>query len=134
VVPEREKTAELKKRIHKDPPSVLLEYKELLDQDTIIDWEQFYDIKITVSFDPGHVTVYSRSLNLVKNFLGMLADVPISYFARCEYCDNCIILTRSDKRYCRNCAAKKFQANKWKEDPEGMKKMASERYHSKRKK
>jgi len=133
VLPERKKGEALKKK-NIDPSSPLAEYRELFDQDSPMDWEQFYDIKITVSFDPGHVTLYNRNINTLKNFLDLLDSVPISYFERCEHCEKCIIITRSDKRFCPGCAAKKYQADKWKKDPGGCKENERDRYKDKRKK
>lgn len=134
VVPERGKTSVCKKGVGSDASSILSQYKDLLNQDTVIDWEQFYDIKTTVSFDPGRITFYKRGPNVLRNFLDLLADVPISNFARCEHCAKCIIVTRSDRRYCHGCAAKKYQEDKRREDPERFKQKERERYQKRRKK
>lgn len=135
IIPEREKTANLREEIGKDMSSVLYKYGKLLKLDSVVDWEKFYDIdvKITASFDPGHVTFYKRNLDVLNNFLDLLGGIPISYFARCGHCEKCIILTRSDKRHCPGCAAKKFQADKWDGNPEGMKQRERERYRNRRK-
>jgi len=134
IVPERDKTADLRKETE-DVSSALYEYRGLLDQGSIIDSEQFYDIdvKITISFDPGHVTFFKRNLDVLNNFLDLLGGIPIFYFARCGHCEKCIILTRSDKRYCPGCAAKQYQKKKWDNDPKGMRKREQKRYHSRRK-
>jgi len=135
IIIEREKTADLREEIGKDVSSVLYKYGKLLKLDSVIDWEKFYDIdvKITVSFDPGHVTFYKRNLDVLNNFLDLLGGIPIFYFARCGHCGKCIILTRSDKRHCPGCAAKQYQKKKWDNDPKGMRKREQKRYHSRRK-
>ena len=135
IILEREKTADLREEIEKDVSSVLYKYGKLLKLDSVIDWEKFYDIdiKITVSFDPGHVTFYKRNLDALNNFLDLLRNIPVFYFARCGHCGKCIILSRSDKRHCKGCAAKRHQKEKWEENPEGMKEREKERYHSIRK-
>ena len=71
---------------------------------------------------------------MVTNLIDLLSGVDIEHFGRCEYCGKCIILKRSDKRYCPGCAAKKYQKQKWASDPEGMKEKERLRYHEKRKK
>ena len=132
VLPEREKAAALRVYVKKDDSS-LSEYRELIKQDSVIHSEKFYDIKVTVSFDPGRITFFKRSLNILKNFMDLLEDAPILYFAKCEYCGKCIVLTRSDKKFCHGCAAKKYQKDKWERDPEGMKQREKERYQTRRK-
>jgi len=127
VIPARERESASRKQ------PVTHEFKDLY-QESIINWEQFYNITVTVSFDPGHVTFYKRSLNILLNFMDLLKDIPIYYFARCEHCEKCIVLTRSDKKHCKGCAAKKKQKEKWASDPEGMRLSEIERYRTKRKK
>ena len=100
--------------------------------DIAFDSEKFYDIKATVSFDPGRITFFKRSLNILKNFMDLLEDTPISYFAKCEHCGKCIVLTRTDKKFCPGCAAKKYQKDKWEKDTEGMKQREKERYQTRR--
>jgi len=136
IIPEREKQSDIKEKIENDVFSILYEYKDLLNQDSVINWEQFYDIeiKLKVSFDSGHVAFYKRNLDLLNNFLDLLGNVPIYYFARCSHCGKCIILIRSDKRFCHGCAAKKYQKDKWASDPEGMKEKERLRYRELRKK
>lgn len=136
IIPGREKTLTLKEKIEDDVFSILYQYKELLNQESVIDWEKFYDIeiKLKVSFDPGHVAFYKRNLDALNNFLELLGNVPIYYFSSCEYCGKCIILTRNNKRYCRGCAAKKFQKDKWQQNPEAMKEKERIRYRDRRKK
>lgn len=136
IIPGREKSLAIKKEIEGDVFSILYQYKELLNQGSVVDWEKFYDveIKLKVSFDPGHVAFYKRNLDAINNFLELLENVSIHYFGRCEHCGKCIILKRSDKRFCRGCAAKKFQKDKWQQDPEAMKEKERIRYREKRKK
>ncbi|HUT44432.1 MAG TPA: hypothetical protein VMW95_08855 [Desulfobacterales bacterium] len=136
VMPARENQAAMRKAIKNNIFSVLSEYKELLDQDSVINWEKFYDIeiKLKVSFDPGHAAFFKRKFDVLNNFLDLLQGVPIHYFAKCEYCGKCLILTRSDKRFCPGCAAKKYQKDKWASDPEGMKAKEKLRYDRFRKK
>jgi len=116
-----------------DTSPLLSEYRELIQQGSIIHSEQFYEIKLTISFDPGHLTFYKRSINVLLNFVDFLGSVPNSYFARCAHCDKCIIKTRSDKEHCPGCAKKKHLAEKWKKDPEGMRKKERKRCRTKRK-
>jgi hypothetical protein len=85
-----------------------------------------------MSFDTGNVTFYKRNMDVLRSFLDLLSNVDIAYFARCEHCDKCIILTRSDKKFCPGCAAKKYQKDKWEKDPEGMKQIEKERYQTRR--
>ncbi len=135
IIPERKKTAGLRKEIEKDVSSALYEYKELLKQDSVVDWEKIYDIdvKISISFDPGNVFFFKRNLDVLNNFLDLLGGIPIFYFARCGHCGKCIILIRSDKKYCTGCAAKKYQKDKWDNNPEDMKQREKERYRNRRK-
>ena len=130
--PDRKRSRALKDYVKKDGSS-LSEYRELIEQGSVIGGEKFYDLKVTVSFDPGRITFFKRSLNILKNFMDLLEDTPISYFTKCEYCGKCLILTRSDKKFCPGCAAKKYQKDKWENDPEGMKQREKERYQSRRK-
>jgi len=101
IIPEREKLVKFRKKKEKDVKSVLYEYRDLLNQDCVIDWEKYYniDIKITVSFETSHITFYKRTLDALNNFLDLLRNIPIYYFIRCENCGKCIILTRTDKRF-----------------------------------
>jgi rRNA maturation endonuclease Nob1 len=134
IMPERAKLQKARETIDRDKDSLLSEYKELLKQDTVLDWEKVYDITLTVSFEPGHVTFYKRSLNVIKNIMDLLSVVDIEYFARCEHCGKCIIVSRANKRFCPGCGAKKFQKDKWQQDPEGMREKERVRYREKRKK
>jgi hypothetical protein len=65
--------------------------------------------------------------------MDLLSGVGIDHFGRCEYCNKCIVLRRSDKRFCPGCAAKKYQRDKWEADPEGMRAKERIRYQEKRK-
>lgn len=132
VVPERKKAADLRASV-KRGDSPLSDYKELIKHGSVIDSEKFYDIKVTVSFDSGRINFFKRSLNILKNFMDLLEEIPISYFAKCEHCGRCLILTRTDKKFCPGCAAKKHQKDKWEKDPEGMKQREKERYQTRRK-
>ncbi len=134
IMPERAKLQKARETIDRDKDSLLSEYKELLKQDTVLDWEKVYDITLTVSFEPGHVTFYKRSLNVIKNLMDLLSGVDIEYFERCEHCGKCIIVSRVGKRFCPGCGAKKYQKDKWQQDPEGMKEKERARYREKRKK
>ena len=131
VLPLRKEVSALRSATDVSP--LLSEHKELIEQDSIIHMERFYEIKLTISFDPGHVTFHKRSINVLLNFMDLLSDVPISYFARCLHCKKCIIKTRSDKEHCPGCAKKKHQDEKWKKDPEGMKQKERKLYSTKRK-
>jgi hypothetical protein len=66
--------------------------------------------------------------------MDLLSGVDIEYFARCEHCGKCIIVSRANKRFHPGCAAKKFQKDKWQQDPEGMREKERVRYREKRKK
>lgn len=134
IVPEREQLKRLRKNIDSDKTSAISEYKSLLKGDTVLDWEKFYDVTLTISFDPGHVAFYKRSMNVLKNFMDLLSGVDVERFSRCEYCGKCIVLLRIDKRFCPGCAAKKKQKENWANDPEGMKEKENLRYHEMRKK
>jgi hypothetical protein len=135
IMPARESQAIIREQIKGDVFSVLHEYKELLDQDAVINWEKLYDIeiKLKVSFDPGHVAFFKRKFDVLNNFLDLMQGVPINYFSRCIHCGKCIILSRSDKRFCPGCAAKKSQKDKWASDPETMKAKEKLRYREMRK-
>jgi hypothetical protein len=144
IIPDREDSRQLLKTIDRDKASPIFEYKELFkQQDTALDLEKFYDISLkksfepgtlTVSFEPGHVTFYKRNLDVITNLIDLLSGFDIKHFGRCEYCSKCIVLKRSDKRYCPICAAKKHQKDKWASDPEGMREKERERYRERRKK
>ena len=66
--------------------------------------------------------------------MDLISGVDVKHFGRCDYCKKCIVLKRSDKRFCLGCAAKKYQKEKWVSDPEGMKEKEKLRYREKRKK
>ena len=144
IIPDREDSRQLLKTIDRDKASPIFEYKELFkQQDTALDLEKFYDISLkksfepgtlTVSFEPDHVTFYKRKLDVINNLVDLLSGVDIEHFGRCEYCGNCIVLKRSDKRFCPGCAAKKYQKEIWASDPEGMKEKERMRYRETRKK
>jgi hypothetical protein len=120
------------------------EYRELVNQESPIEREQFFDIvfdtKIVqvISFESGHIKFYNNPAQQILNFLELFKNVPISLFSKCAYekCGKLIVLTRKNKSYCTgtNCAAKKHQYEKWKKDREGMKIKENIRYHAKRKK
>ena len=128
IIPARDQLQRSRKNIDRDKASAFSEFRSLLKGDTALDWEKIYDIKLTVSFDPGHVTFYKRSMNVVKNFMDLLSGVDIEHFGQCEHCGKCIVLKRSDKRFCPGCAAKKYQKEKWENDPEGMRAKERLRY------
>jgi hypothetical protein len=144
IIPAREDSRNLQKTIDRDKASPIFEYEELFkQQDTALELEKFYDISLkksfetgtlTVSFEPGHVTFYKRDLDVITNLIDLLSGVDINHFGRCEYCGKCIVLKRSDKKFCPGCAAKKFQKDKWASDPEGMKEKERLRYRQRRKK
>jgi hypothetical protein len=143
ILPMRRGSKKLRKTIDKDKASPIFEYKELFkQQDSALDLEKFYDISLkksfepgtlTVSFEPGHVSFYKRDLDVITNLIDLLSGVDIKHFGRCEYCGQCIVLKRIDKRFCPGCAAKKFQKDKWTSDPEGMKEKERLRYPKRRK-
>jgi len=138
ILPARRDSKNLRKTIDKDKASPIYEFKELFkQQDSALDLEKFYDISLkksfepgtlTVSFEPGHVEFYRLNLTAVTNLMDLLSGVNIMHFGRCEYCGKCIVLKRSDKRFCPICAAKKHQKDKWESDPEGMRKKERVRY------
>ena len=144
IILERAKLHNVRETIDRDKESPIFEYKELIRHETTaLDLEKYYDIALkesfepgtlTVSFELGYVTFYRNNLNVVKNFIDLLSGVNIEHFARCSHCGKCIILIRSDKRFCHGCAAKKYQKDKWARDPEGMKEKERLRYRELRKK
>jgi len=73
-------------------------------------------------------------LNVITNLIDLLSGVDIEHFGRCEYCGKCIVLKRSDKIFCPGCVAKKYQKEKWANDPEGMRAKERLRYREMRKK
>lgn len=86
--------------------------------DGISDIEHYYDIKlpripttITLSFEGEYITIYKRQINLVFTMVDFLDGAPLHLFENCLYCNKFIIMTRSDKKHCPICAAKKFQAS-----------------------
>ena len=143
IIPAREASQKLLKTIDRDKASPIFEYKELFKQQDSIYSENVFDISLKktfnpgtlrVSFDPGTVTFYRSNLNVVTNLIDMLSGVDIKHFGRREYCGKCIVLKRGDKRYCPGCAAKKYQKDKWQQDPKGMREKERVRYREKRKK
>ena len=113
-------------------PSDAMEFKDLLNEGSILNAEQFYEIKITVSFNPGHVTFYKRSINALYNFIDLLDGIDISHFSRCDHCGKYIFIIRTGKRYCPGCGAKKYQKDKWEADPEAMREKERARYRKRR--
>ena len=113
-------------------PSDAMDFKDLLNEGSVLSAEQFYEIKTTVSFDPGHVTFYKRSINALYNFIDLLDGIDISHFSRCDHCGKCIFIIRTGKRYCPGCAAKKYQKDKWEADPEAMREKERARYRKRR--
>ena len=144
IMPARVNLQQLRETIDQNNTHPIFEYKELLkQQDGGLDTEKFYDIALkktfqtgalTVSFDPGTVTVYRRNLTVINNLMDLLSGVDIDHFGCCEYCHRCIVLRRSDKRFCPGCAAKKYQKDRWAADPEGMREKEKLRYRERRKK
>ena len=135
VVPERE----LSLAIIRNPESLkkaeLDEYRDLYIQSDRSLEEKFYDVmvQLKVSFDSGSISFYKRKLSAIENFLDLLKGLPVTIFSQCQHCNKCIIKTRSDKEFCPGCAAKKYQMDKWKHDPEVMRLKEKQRYQSKRK-
>ncbi|MGO9138156.1 MAG: hypothetical protein ACLQBC_10880 [Syntrophales bacterium] len=138
VLPERER---LKTPISSvtDPSSPLYEYKELQDY-VSMQVDKFYKVKIrgtsfkvTLSFDAGVISIFRRELNPVNSFIDIMRDVPIDVFAKCGYCNKVIIVVRKGKNYCPGCAAKAYQKELWRSDPEGSRKRERNRYKEKRK-
>ena len=95
-------------------------------------------MKYDMYFETGTIKFIPVPNQQIIDFFKFLEDIPISYFSRCAYkkCKKVIILTRSNKKFCTgtNCAARRFQAEKWSKDKEGMLKAERKRYHAKRKK
>jgi hypothetical protein len=131
VVPARKFGTALAEKNLQLPPEAM-EFKDLLDEDSVLNAEQFYEIKLSVSFDSGHVTFYKRSINILLNFIDLLDGIDISHFSRCVHCGKCIFIIRSGKRYCPGCAAKKYQKEKWESDPEAMRANERVRYRKRR--
>jgi ACT domain-containing protein len=135
IIPMRKSIKTLSKVIEVDKSTEYYKYKDLLKQSNIQFREQFYDITVNlkVSFDSGHISFYKRKIDIINNFLNILNEIPISILSQCNHCNKFIVMTRSDKQYCPGCAAKKYQKDQWKDDPEGMKRKEKMRYHTKRK-
>ena len=120
------------------------EYRRLANQYSPVQEEEFhnivFDTKVMqhISFESGNITFHNNPTQQLLNFLDLFRGVPISYFSRCAYekCGKLIVVTRKNKKYCTgtNCAARKFQTNKWNDNKEGMKAAERKRYHSRRKK
>ena len=113
-------------------PPEAMEFKDLLDGGSVLNAEQFYEIKLSVSFDSGHVTFYKRSINILLNFIKLLDVIDNSHFSLCDHCGKCIFIIRSGKRHCPGCAAKKYQKEKWESDPEAMRANERVRYKKRR--
>jgi hypothetical protein len=130
IMTERTKLQKLRNTIDRAKASPFYEYMELLkQQDSALDLEKFYDIALkksfkpgtlVVSFEPGQVTFYKRNLNVINNFIDLFSEVNIEYFKKCEHCGRCIFASRSNKRFHPGCAAKKYQKDRWKQDPEDL--------------
>ena len=135
IIPSKEKAQALERDIENDKSTEYYQYKDLLRQSDHAYREQFYDmtVQFKFSFDAGHIAFYKRKIDIVNNFLDLLGGLPTALFARCNHCGKFIVLTRSDKRYCPGCAAKKNQRDKWRDDSEGMKLKEKIRYRTKRK-
>jgi hypothetical protein len=135
IVPSRSKIKELRENIKDKNSTCYAKYKDLLKTSDIAIHEKFYDISlhIKVSFDIGNICFYKRKINIITNFLDLFKELPISLFSQCNHCEKFIVMTRSDKQYCPGCAAKKYQKDKWKNDPEGMRRKEKIRYHTERK-
>jgi hypothetical protein len=144
IMPARTQLQEARETIDRNKAHPIFEYKELLkQQDSALDAEKFYDLTLKksfqtgalkVSFDPGIVTFYRRNLTVINNLMDLLSGVDVDHFGRCEYCHRCIVLRRSDKRFCPGCAAKKYQKDRWAADPTGMREKEKLRYRERRKK
>jgi hypothetical protein len=141
IQPGREKNRKLKSDIISgkiDEKAPWYKYLKLGLQDSAADEEKYYEInfKHYISFESGSINFHSAPNQVLLNFLDLFRDVPISYFSRCAFseCGKIIILTRANKSYCKNCAARKGQFEKRKKDPVGAKAKDKERYLTKRKK
>ncbi len=124
IVPERENAKVLWHNIENTTHPEIRKYKDLPPFDPAYQ-EKFYDITLQfkVSFDSGSVTFFKRKLSIVNGFLDFLHDLPPGLLSLCDYCHKVIVLTRSDKRYCRtSCASSRNQKEKWEKDREGMRK------------
>ena len=133
ILPERTKLAETRAMLDADLSFSFSQFADLLKQGAALDIEKFYDINLKVSFDSGHVTFYRRSMPVLITFLDLLGGIDINSFTKCEYCGKCIFVSRAGKRFCPGCGAKKYQNDKWKADPEGMREKERVRYREKRK-
>lgn len=135
IVPSREEARALDRNIENFTNTEYYQYKDLLRLSDHAHRERFYDMtmQFKFSFDPGYPTFYKRTINIVNNFLDLLSGLPVSFFRECNHCGKFIALTRSDKKFCPGCAAKKNQKDKWRNDSEGMKLKEKTRYRTKRK-
>jgi len=135
VVPMRDQSKRLSQNIENEKSAPYYEYRELFHHSNTHLRERFYDVRIElrVTFDSGQATFFRRKIDTINTFLNILSDIPVSLLSQCKHCGKFIVLTRSDRKYCRGCAAKEHQKRKWKKDPEGMKRRERLRYHTKRK-
>ena len=67
---------------------------------------------IKMSFEGEYISFYRGQMNVAASMIDLLDNAPLKLFEKCQYCKKCIIMTRSDKRYCPVCAAKDYQAKK----------------------
>ena len=132
VVPNRTSLSNLKKKITNGYPSPIAEFIDLLDP-SIMDQEEFYNINISVTFGARKINVYKRHLSLVFSFIDLLSDIPPDIFEKCRHCGKCIVITRKGRKYCKGCAAKKYQKEHWNNQPDVMKAKENKRYADKRK-
>ncbi|WP_319406211.1 hypothetical protein [uncultured Desulfosarcina sp.] len=135
IIPSRDKAQALDRDIENLRSTEYYQYKDLLRQSDHAHRERFYDmtVQFKFSFDPGRATFYKRTIDVVNNFIDLLSGLPLSFFRECNHCGKFIVMTRSDKRFCPGCAAKKNQKDRWRNDSEGMKLKEKIRYRTKRK-
>lgn len=135
VLPDKKRSKALLQDTEGLKSAGLYEYKDLMVQSDRSLEEKFYDvlIQLKISFDSGSISFFKRQLSVIENFLDLVNALPVSLFVQCQHCNKCIVKSRSDKQFCPGCAAKKYQIDKWKNDPEAMRSKERERYHKRSK-
>jgi len=138
ILPDREHHRKMIAALN-DPSSPLSEYKDITSEHIFPSDERVYSFKIrrspitvNLSFDSDKFFIATGGIRVIDNFLLQLKDAPIDIFSICDHCGKIIVATRKGKRYHRGCAAKEYQREKWRKDPDGCKEKERQRYRRKR--
>ena len=143
ILPQRRELEKARQTIKEDPKGPIYPFSALFDQHYApVKGEHYYDIKvsikidvtITASFENNEIMLIKRNPDLIDIFIDIFNDIPINYFEKCLYCEKCIILTRSDKKFHPGCAAKNSQKKKWQDNREVMQQKAKINYQKRKQK